>query len=73
MYFEKCFRYGHHVSRKKSELADVQKEITKLAAERDAATEKLRQTALNLKEMGLSTEQIVRATGLTAAEIGNLK
>ena len=72
--------FWDYVSRKKSELADVKKEITKLAAERDAATaecdaatKKLRQTVLNLKEMGQSVEQIVKTTGLSASEIDKLK
>ena len=42
------------------------------AAERDAAVEKLRQTARNLKAMNLATEQIAAATGLSAAEIAAL-
>jgi len=50
-----------------------------LATERDAAnaradaeTEKLCQTARNLKAMNLTTEQIAAATGLTAEEIAAL-
>ena len=41
-------------------------------ARADAATEKLRQTARNLKAMNLSIEQIATATGLTADEIAAL-
>ena len=41
-------------------------------ARADAATETLRQTVFNLKAMGLSIEQIVTATGLTAVEIDAL-
>ena len=35
----------------------------------DAAVEKLRQTARNLKTLNLTTEQIAAATGLSASEI----
>ena len=38
-------------------------------AERDAATEKLRLTVRNLKEIGMPAEQILKVTGLTADEI----
>ena len=41
-------------------------------ARADAATEKLCQTARNLKAMNLTTEQIAAATGLTAEEIAAL-
>ena len=41
-------------------------------ARADAATEKLCQTARNLKAMNLTTEQIATATGLTAEEIAAL-
>ena len=65
--------FWDYVNRKKSELADVKTKITKLAAERDAITKKLRQTVLNLKEMGLSVEQTVKTTCLSAAELDKLK
>jgi signal transduction histidine kinase len=42
-------------------------------ARADAAVEKLRQTARNLKTMNLTNEQIATATGLSAAEIDKLK
>ncbi len=41
-------------------------------ARADAATEKLCQTARNLKAMNLTTEQIAAATGITAEEIAAL-
>ncbi len=40
-----------------------------VTAERDAAVEKLRQTARNLKALHLTNEQIAAATGLSASEI----
>ena len=54
---------------KKSYLAEAEAKLGVAVAERDAAVEKLRQTARNLKAMNLTTEQIADATGLTAAEI----
>ncbi|MBR5680418.1 MAG: hypothetical protein IKX19_07160 [Clostridia bacterium] len=42
------------------------------AAERDAAVEKLRQTARALKSMNLPVGQIAAATGLTGEEIDAL-
>ena len=49
------------------DAADARGDAEKTRA--DAATEKLRQTARNLKAMNLSIEQIATATGLTANEI----
>ncbi len=46
--------------------------IPALKAKLDAAVEKLRQTARNLKAMNLTNEQIAEATGLTADEIAAL-
>ena len=46
--------------------------MDKAIAERDAAVEKLRQTARNLKAMKLTTEQISAATSLFAGEIETL-
>ena len=42
------------------------------AAERDAATERLRQAVCNLKEVGMSIEQVSKVTGLQLAEVGTL-
>ena len=60
----------------REELAGEKKNRDAALAERDAAnaradaaTEKLRQTARNLKAMNLTIEQIASATGLTADEI----
>ena len=71
--------FWDYVSRRKEEIAEAEYAVrTRDAAlaERDAektradaATEKLRQTARNLKAMNLSVEQIATATGLTADEI----
>ena len=46
--------------------------IPALKAKLDAAVEKLRQTARNLKAMNLTNEQIAAATGLTDDEIAAL-
>jgi len=70
----------------RADLLDAQAKVVEataardaLATERDAAnaradaeTEKLCQTARNLKAMNLTTEQIAAATGLTAEEIAAL-
>ena len=57
---------------KKSYLAEAEAKLGVAVAERDAAVEKLRQTARNLKAMNLTNEQIAAATGLSAAEIARL-
>ena len=51
----------------KLETAEAERDAEKARA--DAAVERLRQTARNLKAMKLTAEQIAAATGLTAAEI----
>ena len=56
----------------REELAEERKKRDAEKARADAAIEKLRQTARNLKAMNLTNEQIAEATGLTAAEIAAL-
>lgn len=53
----------------KAELEAKSSELAAKSSELEAAREKLRQTARALKTMNLTVEQIVAATGLTAAEI----
>ena len=57
---------------KKSYLVEAEAKLGVAVAERDAAVEKLRQTARHLKAMKLTNEQIAAATGLSAAEIARL-
>ena len=64
---------------KKNRLAEAEAKLSaekaradSATAERDAAVEKLRQTARKLKAMNLTTEQIADATGLSADEIARL-
>ncbi len=52
-----------------AELAEARARADAAEAERDAAKEKLLQTARNLKAMGLDAARIADATGLTADEI----
>ena len=61
-------RYWDQVRRDKALMDDLDETHAKL----DAAVEKLRQTARNLKAMKLTNEQIADATGLSAAEIAAL-
>ena len=56
----------------KTELNAAETELNATTAERDAALEKLRQTARNLKALNLSNAQIAAATGLAASEIESL-
>ena len=56
----------------REELAEERKKRDAEKARADAAIEKLRQTARNLKAMNLTNEQIAEATGLTAAAIAAL-
>ena len=53
-------------------LSATTAELDAEKARADAATETVRKTVSNLKAMGLSVEQIVTATGLTAEEIDAL-
>ena len=57
---------------KKSYLVEAEAKLSAEKARADAAVEKLRQTARNLKAMKLTNEQIADATGLSAAEIEKL-
>ena len=75
-------RFWDYASREATKEADMKTAVAQRdaavaradaeKARADAATETLRQTVFNLKAMGLSIEQIVAATGLTAAEINAL-
>ena len=58
---------------KKSYLVEAEAKLSAEKARADAAVEKLRQTARNLKAMKLTNEQIADATGLSAAEIEKFK
>ena len=52
--------------------ATKEAEMKAAIAERDAAKERLRQTICNLKEVGMSVEQVSKVTGLQLAEVGTL-
>ena len=56
------------VSREATKEAEMKAAI----AERDAAKERLRQTVCNLKEVGMSVEQISKITGLKPTEVETL-
>ena len=56
------------VSREATKEAEMKAAI----AERDAAKERLRQTVCNLKEVGMSVEQISKVTGLKPTEVETL-
>ena len=56
------------VSREATKEAEMKAAI----AERDAAKERLRQTICNLKEVGMSVEQISKITGLKPTEVETL-
>ena len=56
------------VSREATKEAEMKATI----AERDAAKERLRQTVCNLKEVGMSVEQISKITGLKPTEVETL-
>ena len=66
------------VSREATKEADWKRAKEKLAklenveAERDAAKERLRQTIFNLKEVGMSVEQVSKVTGLEPTEVETL-
>ena len=64
--------FWDYVSRKKTEIADLERERDAANARADAIAEQLRQTARNLKKAGMSVEQIAAATGLAADEIEKL-
>ena len=64
--------FWDYVSRKKNEIADLERERDAANARADAIAEQLRQTARNLKKAGMSVEQIAAATGLAADEIEKL-
>ena len=74
--------FWDYVSREATKEAEMREKETRMKAaiaERDAekaradaAVERLKQTARNLKAMKLTNEQIAAATGLTAAEIATL-
>ena len=68
-------RYWDQVRRDKALMDErdaSRAELDKIQSKLDAAVEKLRQTARNLKAMNLKTEQIADATGLSADEIATL-
>ncbi len=68
-------RYWDQVRRDKALMDErdaARVELDETYAKLDAAVEKLRQTARNLKAMNLTIEQIAAATGLAAAEIAAL-
>ena len=56
------------VSREATKEAEMKAAI----AERDAAKERLRQTICNLKEVGMSVEQVSKVTGLEPTEVETL-
>ena len=56
------------VSREATKEAEMKAAI----AERDAAKERLRQTICNLKEVGMSVEQVSKVTGLEPTEVESL-
>ena len=56
------------VSREATKEAEMKAAI----AERDAAKERLRQTVCNLKEVGMSVEQVSKVTGLEPTEVETL-
>ena len=57
---------------KKNRLAEAEAKLNAATAERDAAVEKLRQSARQMKADGLPVETIAKYTGLTAEEIARL-
>ena len=61
-----------NAERKLERLMQVEAERDAAVAERDAAVEKLLQTARNLKALNLADEQIAAATGLSADEVVRL-
>ncbi|MBR0197603.1 MAG: hypothetical protein IJQ34_05680, partial [Kiritimatiellae bacterium] len=68
-------RYWDQVRLDKALIDDLDDAHAKLDAATalvNAAVERLKQTARNLKAMKLTNEQIAAATGLTAAEIATL-
>ena len=67
---EATFLANREEERKKREEVEVK--LGAMTAERDAAVEKLRQTARKMKAKGFSKKDIADLTGLTAAEIAAL-
>jgi len=78
--------FWDYVSRRKSEIFDVERERDTAISERDAATARadaataradaatatVRQTIRNLKEIGMSVEQVSKVTGLKPTEVETL-
>ena len=54
------------------ELNDAREELAEERKKRDAAVEKLRQSARQMKADGMAVETIAKYTGLTADEIARL-
>ena len=57
---------------KTNRLAEAEAKLGVAVAERDAAVEKLRQSARQMKADGMAVESIAKYTGLSAAEIARL-
>ena len=57
---------------KEAEMREKEARIKAANAERDAAKERFRQTVCNLKEVGMSVEQVSKITGLEPAEVETL-
>ena len=67
--------FWDYVSReatKEAEMREREARMKAAVAERDAAKERLRQTVCNLKEVGMSVEQISKITGLKPTEVETL-
>ena len=67
--------FWDYVSREATKEAEMKAAVAEreaAIAERDAAKERLRQTVCNLKEVGMSVEQISKVTGLEPTEVETL-
>jgi predicted transposase/invertase (TIGR01784 family) len=70
--YDRFWDYASREATKESEMREKEARIKAAIAERDAAVEKLRQTARKMKDKGFAVADIADLTGLSAAEIAAL-